>query len=62
MGKTVRVKVEAEYILSEYHHFVVDFNGEVQVLSKKVSILEADPLAMVSGQLHLYYNSVENIF
>ena len=61
-GKTVRVKVEAEYILSEDDHFVVDFNGEVQVMSKTVSILEADPLAMVSGRLHLYYNSGENHF
>jgi hypothetical protein len=61
-GKTVRVKVEAEYILSEDDHFVVDFNGEVQVMNNAVSILEKDPTAMVSGELHLYYNSLEDHF
>jgi hypothetical protein len=61
-GKTARIQVEAEYILTDSGAFTVEFDGNVQVISNTVKINQPDMTALVNGNLHLYYNSAEEHF
>ncbi len=59
-GKTLRIALEAEFILSEDDNYTVDFEGNVQIMSTVVAYNKIDPNATIKGAVSIYYSSAES--
>lgn len=59
-GKTLRIGLEAEFILSEDDNYVVDFEGNVQIMNTTVAYNKIDPKATIKGDVAIYYSSAES--
>lgn len=59
-GKTLRLALEAEFILSEDDNYTVDFHGDVQIMNTVVAYNKIDPNATIKGTVDIYYSSAES--
>lgn len=61
-GKTMRLDVAGEINAAVTSDYVLNFGGDIQLMSKSASVTEVDPAAAVMGLFNFNYNSAEQHF
>jgi hypothetical protein len=61
-GKSMRLDLAGEYVMSVDKNYVITFDGNVQLMNEAPKALEIDKTAAVKGIVRIMYNSAEQHF